>query len=454
MGFVGGSPEHVIVDSGTVTATATISGNVTVVQPDGANLHVDIDRDSPEIAGTRDIFGTLVTANRFNEIEVEFFSDTPGNLVTVTTTNGGTATQSLGAALFSTTANANGTAKGVSLTNVLYRAMAEVYACFTAAFTTPTDAGPNKSYQRIGLYSATDGFFVGYKDNVFGVTWRENSVDTFVAQSAWNGDTLSGAAGSKFTRAGVIEALDKTKLNIYRIRFGWLGSAPATLELLAPDGNWIAAHTFRFPNLQTVPLTTTPNLPMTIDVAKTGSDATNLVITTGCWAGGATSQHVPINATLTDTSLAALSRSVITGHTTAGGGSYVNVKVNPSGTLTVDASNSTALSTLTTLSTTARTTRAKIDAAASGDNTLIAGLGGQTIRVFKMFFVCDSAVDLYFRDGTAGTALTGTMKMGPGGAFTLDLDDDPWFVTSASNAFVVNLSAAVGIRGRIYYTQS
>lgn len=40
-----------------------------------------------------------------------------------------------------------------------------------------------------------------------------------------------------------------------------------------------------------------------------------------------------------------LTRAVITGQTTGGGGGFVNVKVNPSGTLTVDASNSTGLST-------------------------------------------------------------------------------------------------------------
>jgi hypothetical protein len=94
-----------------------------------------------------------------------------------------------------------------------------------------------------------------------------------------------------------------------------------------------------------------------------------------------------------------------------------------------------------------------INAAASGNNTIVAGIAAQTVRLFKLFLVCDAAVNLIMRDGAA-TNLTGTMVMLAGGAIVLDFDGEPWFTTSASNAFVINLSAAVGIRGRAYYTQS
>jgi hypothetical protein len=45
----------------------------------------------------------------------------------------------------------------------------------------------------------------------------------------------------------------------------------------------------------------------------------------------------------TDSHVGVITQSVIAGHTTAGGGSYVTVKVNPSGALTVDASNSSSV---------------------------------------------------------------------------------------------------------------
>lgn len=103
--------------------------------------------------------------------------------------------------------------------------------------------------------------------------------------------------------------------------------------------------------------------------------------------------------------------------------------------------------------TTARLTSASIDVASSGDNTLITGVTGQTIRVWRLFVVVDAAVNLIFKDG-ASTNLTGTMVMTASGAITLDFDSEPWFVTSAGNAFILNLSGAVGARGRVYYTQS
>ena len=50
--------------------------------------------------------------------------------------------------------------------------------------------------------------------------------------------------------------------------------------------------------------------------------------------------NYPINKTITDTSMSTLTRSVIVGQTTGGGGGYINVKVNPSGSLTADVSGS------------------------------------------------------------------------------------------------------------------
>lgn len=50
--------------------------------------------------------------------------------------------------------------------------------------------------------------------------------------------------------------------------------------------------------------------------------------------------YLPIAETLNDNSTAKLTRSVITGKSSSGGGSYVNVKVNPSGSLAVSVGDS------------------------------------------------------------------------------------------------------------------
>ena len=277
-----------------------------------------------------DVLGVAVTGQRNNEIELSFFSSFNTDLITNTTASGGSATITNGHARYRSGTNATGAAKGVSVYSCKYRPAHEQYAYFTAAFTT----GAANSYQRIGLYDSNNGFFIGYEGTGFGVTLRSNAVDTFIARASWNGDPLDGSAGSKFTRGGVPEAINLGYSNLYRIRFAWLGSANILFEVFSPDSGWILFHNIRVPNSQLDPSIRNPNLPMTIDVAKT-SGASDLSIYTACWGAGTTSDVFPINETLNEYSLAKLTRSVITGETSAGGGGFVNVKVTPSGSLTI-----------------------------------------------------------------------------------------------------------------------
>lgn len=104
--------------------------------------------------------------------------------------------------------------------------------------------------------------------------------------------------------------------------------------------------------------------------------------------------------------------------------------------------------------TTSGLTAASVSVAASGDNTLVAGVAAQTVRVFRIFFVVAGAVNIQFKAATGGTALTGVMTMSAGGALVLDFSGEPWFVTATAGAFVLNLSAAVQVSGAVYYTQS
>lgn len=104
----------------------------------------------------------------------------------------------------------------------------------------------------------------------------------------WNGDPLDGSAHSRFTRNEVAEALDLTKYNIYRIRFGWLGSASVLLEIMAPDGHWVIGHTATAPNTLTTPHIISPVLPIRAEVGKVNADATNLELGTCSWNGGTT----------------------------------------------------------------------------------------------------------------------------------------------------------------------
>ena len=113
-------------------------------------------------------------------------------------------------------------------------------------------------------------------------------------------------------------------------------------DVFSPDGVWVNFHTIKQPNSSINPSIQKPDLPITLDVQKSSSDATDLVMATACWAGGTSSQFTRITDTLTDNSLAGLTRAVITGVTTGGGGGYVNVKVNPSGALVVNVNGTVA----------------------------------------------------------------------------------------------------------------
>ena len=286
--------------------------------------------------GSVDSFGHFITGAINNQVDIQFYrgNGTVGDLVTETNANGGTATATGGMATFAATTTANSSAKGVTTTTTVYTAGAELYTLFTAGW---TGTGAGTSYQRIGLYDDNNGFFISKEANSFGVTIRKGGSDTFTAKASFSEDTLVGGTGSFFTRDFVPEAIDLTKLNVFRIRFGWVGSAPISFEVLAPDGNWVTFHKILQPNLTALPSIEDADLPVTCDV-NSGNSGAALTLITNCWAAGTTQSLSRMDATVTDATIAQLTRSVITGETTAGGGAYVNVKVSPSGALEANVS--------------------------------------------------------------------------------------------------------------------
>lgn len=327
-----GAENLTVPDFATETTLQNIETSNQSIATDTATIAATIQNGSLLVASQNDdILGVAVSGTRNNQVEISFFSSFDTNLITNTNTGTGSASIANGHALYATGAGVTATSKGVSVQTLTYRPAHEEYAYFTAAFTTPTNAN---SDQRIGLYDANNGYFIGFDGLTFGVTQRSAGVDTFVARSSWNGDLLTGAAGSKFTRNGTPEAINLNFSNLFRIRFAWLGSASVVFEVFSPDGVWVTFHYLRVPNTQLNPHIATPNIPMTVEVIKSSADATNVILYTACWAAGTTSNYSKITDTLTDYTLAGLTRSVITGRTTAGGSNYVNVKVNPSGALT------------------------------------------------------------------------------------------------------------------------
>jgi hypothetical protein len=99
--------------------------------------------------------------------------------------------------------------------------------------------------------------------------------------------------------------------------------------------------------------------------------------------------------------------------------------------------------------------RAAIDAATSGNNTLVAAVSGKKIRVLALFAtMTGSAVTIRFEDGADGTALTG--QMGPTSGQTIVLPFNPvgWFETSAATLLNMELSGAQSVDGVLVYIEA
>jgi len=101
-----------------------------------------------------------------------------------------------------------------------------------------------------------------------------------------------------------------------------------------------------------------------------------------------------------------------------------------------------------------------INFSSNGDNTVIAGVAGKTIRVLSIFFKVQAAVNITFKDG-ASNALTGAMPFAAFDSLTFDfrsgptvLEPFPWFETAPGNAFVMNLSVGTQVSGTVYFTQT
>lgn len=221
-------------------------------------------------------FGDLVSSNRTDQIKVNFANTTPDILVDTTTAGSGTVTNANAQSVVASGITASSTAQMQTRRTVNYTPSHELYAYFTATFSDPTANGE----QMIGLFDDNNGFAIGYVGTDFCIRRRDNGTDTDVVLANFNG-TLD----SDFTRDGTVETLDPTLGNVYRIRFGWLGNAPIRYEVLAPDGNWLAMHTVKYPNTATTASTQDPDLPLRSYVSN-GADTTNVSIATSSWAAG------------------------------------------------------------------------------------------------------------------------------------------------------------------------
>lgn len=97
---------------------------------------------------------------------------------------------------------------------------------------------------------------------------------------------------------------------------------------------------------------------------------------------------------------------------------------------------------------------AVIDAATSGNNTIVAAVSTKKIRVLSAFMVMTgTAVTIRFQSGAGGTALTGQMQPSQGGGFVLPYNPYGWFETAASALLNLELGGAQSVDGCLVYVE-
>jgi hypothetical protein len=94
-----------------------------------------------------------------------------------------------------------------------------------------------------------------------------------------------------------------------------------------------------------------------------------------------------------------------------------------------------------------------IDAATSGDNTLVAAVASNKIRVLAAFLVSAGTVTARFESGAGGTALSGQMNLVANSGFVLPFSPVGWFETGVNTLLNLELSGAVSVDGSIVYIE-
>jgi len=94
---------------------------------------------------------------------------------------------------------------------------------------------------------------------------------------------------------------------------------------------------------------------------------------------------------------------------------------------------------------------ASISVAASGDNTIVAAVASKRIKVYAINLSAVGTVSVKWKDGAA-TDFQGAQDLQAREGYTLSVSPPAFLLgTTAGNALILNLSAAVGVRGWIAY---
>jgi len=215
-------------------------------------------------------FGSQAVAEYLPIAAWKFSYNLNPDLVKLTNANGGAISQEENMAKIETGTNPAGEAIVETINAINYQPGIGGLIRFTATFT----EGQPDSEQFIGYGDDTDGFFFGFKDDVFGIMKIDRGTEAFTPLAEANSSER------------IFPDFDYTKLNVYQIAFQWLGAGEITFFIEDPEsGTFELIHRIQQANSTTFTSIDNPSLPIRAYVKNTGN-TTNLTLRTPSATGG------------------------------------------------------------------------------------------------------------------------------------------------------------------------
>ena len=95
---------------------------------------------------------------------------------------------------------------------------------------------------------------------------------------------------------------------------------------------------------------------------------------------------------------------------------------------------------------------ATIDIATVADHDIVAAVSAKKVYVFGMWLWSNGIVTITITDEDTAN-LAGDMDLVAQSSLEWPLREEPWFTTTAGNAFSITLAQAIRVSGRVYYVQ-
>lgn len=229
---------------------------------------------------SKSAFGELLVAQPTPQFQGSFeYTVDNTELITQTVLNGGTVTQASAMGVVTTSTTTASSALLNTVHHAKYKSGQGGLVRFTGLFT----SGVAATEQFIGLYDEAgsseafkNGYMIGHSGTAFGVHRFTNDVLTTVPAANFD-DPLDGSGASGMT-------IDTTKINVFEIRFQYLGAGDIQFCVENPDtGKFFIFHRIRYANANLLPSVFNPNFRFGMWVNNKGTTS-NLIMKSASYA--------------------------------------------------------------------------------------------------------------------------------------------------------------------------